>query len=215
MGNHEQTTGDGGSGAGPRGKVATLIDEYDLTGVGDELVKAWTMDTDDRKSLRELADDFNVALLGRALQNSSAQTLDGEAANIYRLLTSDEVTSGTRIEAENRLEDDGIDVDRIRDDFVTRQAIHTYLTSDRDASYSSSDPSSEERLENGLQTVQRLKSRLAAVAEQTLSELVDSGLVAVGNSQIVVLVRVQCEYCGVQYPFTEFIRSGGCDCSTE
>lgn len=215
MTDHDQTTGDGGSGAGPRGKVATLIDEYGLTGIGDKLVDAWTTDTDERKSLRELANDFNEELLAEALRNSAAQTLDGEATNFYRLLTSDDVSSGTRIEAENRLEEHGVDVSQLRDDFVSRQAVHTYLTKERDASYAATDETDEERIESRLQTVQRLKSRLVAVAEQTLSELTTAGLVSVGNPQVIVLVRVQCGDCGVQYPFSELVRTGSCQCPAD
>lgn len=215
MVNNEESGGDGGSGAGPRGKVGKLIDRYGLDGIGDELVEAWTSETDERESLRELAKRFNEALLARALEDATGSTLEGEAANFYRLLTSEEVTSGTRIEARNRLEERGVDVDTLEDDFVSRQSIHTYLTKERNVAYATDDESDETRVEDRVQTVQRLKNRLVAVAEQTLSELATSGLISTEKSRAVVLVRVQCEDCGVQYPFTEFVRNGGCQCSTE
>ena len=215
MVNNERSRGSSSSGAGPRGKVGKLIDRHGLDDIGDELVDAWTSETDERESLRELAKRFNEALLARALEDATGSTLDGEATNFYRLLTSEEVTSGTRIEARNRLEARGVDVNTLEDEFVSRQSIHTYLTKERNVAYATDDKSDETRVEDRVQTVQRLKNRLVAVAEQTLSELATSGPVSTGKSRVVVLVRVQCEDCGVQHPFTEFVRNGGCQCSTE
>ena len=55
-------------------------------------------------------------------------TLDGEVANTYRLLTADDVSTGVRTQAETTLEHNGIDPDRLQQDFISQLAIHTYLT---------------------------------------------------------------------------------------
>jgi hypothetical protein len=53
--------------------------------------------------------------------------LEGEVEHTYHLLTDDEVSSGDRRRAERRLERQGIDIDTLRSDFVSYQAIRMYL----------------------------------------------------------------------------------------
>jgi hypothetical protein len=199
----------GAEGHSSRGKLARLLVEYDLPEVGDELVERWTRESD-RSSLRDLAEYVNERLVAAALARTDARTLDGEAANYYRLLTSDDVTSGTRVEARHRLEQAGVDVERLVDDFVSRQAVHTYLRTDREASYDAT--SGSDRIEARKETVQRLRNRLSAVTERTLSELVDAGLLSLGSARVTVLVQVECRDCGNQYSFTDLLTRGGCDC---
>jgi hypothetical protein len=46
-------------------------------------------------------------------------TLDDEVANTYRLLTIKDVSTGVRTQAETTLKRDGIDPQRLRQDFVS------------------------------------------------------------------------------------------------
>lgn len=200
---------DGTGRPGRKGKVARVLAEHDLTGLGDELVAHWTAD-EDRMSLRELADYFNKQLLGSLLEQRQAGTLAGEVDNLYELLTDDEVTSGTRIQAENRLREDGVDVEALRSDFVTRQAVHTYLTKHREATYEA--PETEDVVDRRLGELERLASRQRAVTEQTLSTLANSDRLSIGEFQVLVSTRVQCVDCGRQFEATELIQRGGCDC---
>lgn len=200
---------DGTGAPGSKGKVARLLEEYDLTGLGDELVAHWTAE-EDRLSLRELADYFNRQLLGSLLERRQVETLAGEVDNFYELLTDDEVTSGTRIQAENRLREEDVDVEALRSDFVTRQAIHTYLTKHRQATYE--EPETADVVDRRLGELQRLQSRQRAVTEQTLSTLANSDRLTVGEFQVLVSTRVQCADCGRQFDVTDLIQRGGCDC---
>lgn len=195
-----------------RSKVAKLIHQHNLTGIGDELERYWTMETDERMSLRDLADYFNRALLAQALQQNGTSVLDGEVANYYRLLSADDVSSGMRVQAENQLERHGVDVEQLVNDFVSRQAIHTYLTEEREATYNDPDRSSEERSKARIETIGRLKSRLVAVAERTISELGQSNSPSNTDARVTVLVQVQCSNCETQYPITEYLTRGGCEC---
>lgn len=195
-----------------RGKVAKLIYQYGFIGISEELEEYWTRETNDRMSLRELADFFNKSLLDRILQQEGAQTIDGEVANYYRLLTDDDVSSGTQIQAENQLEQNGVDVEQLKTNFVSRQAIHTFLTTEREATYKQPDSSDEERLDARIETIRRLKNRLITIAEQTLSELGHSNQLSSSETHVTVLVQVHCINCDTQYPITEYLQSGGCDC---
>lgn len=197
----------------PRGKVAKLIEAYDLQGIGDELEEHWTAD-DDRKSLRDLAVYYNTEVLRATLDEHNVDTLAGEVNNLYKLLTDDDVTSGERIQAENRLKNHGVDLDQLRSNFVSRQAIHTYLTKQRGAEYSN-DLDDEQIVERRLDELQRLKSRLAAVTDRTLSTLRNGDHIVLGTFQVLVSVQVQCTDCGDQFSATELVKRGGCNCDTD
>jgi len=139
-----------------RRKVARLIDEYDLQGLGAELEELWTAE-EDRKSLRELASYFNRQLLEQSLEEANVQYLDGEIENTYRLLTDDEVSSTESTRVRRRLERDGVDVDALENDFVTYQAIRSYLKDHRSAEYT---PAETDPLEREATNVQKLRGRM-------------------------------------------------------
>ena len=101
-----------------RTKVVRLIEEYGLDGIGDELEQRWTGRDVERDSLRTLAAVFNQRLFG--VNMIGMDPLEGEVGNVYRLLTDDEVSSGTGTETETRLRQEGVDVEELRSDFVTR-----------------------------------------------------------------------------------------------
>jgi hypothetical protein len=108
-----------------RGKVERVIEAY---GLGDELECARTAaDPNQRKSLRDLATRFNERVLEAALQTAGDTVLEGEVEHTYHLLTDDEISSSDRRRAERRLERQRIDIDTLRSDFVSYQAIRTYL----------------------------------------------------------------------------------------
>lgn len=199
------------SGAGRPSKVIRIIDEYDLDGIGDLLVELWTADDpDERESLRSLADRFNQRVLGEALDDVDEQLLDQEIENVYRILTEDDVSVADRTRIERRLERQGIDVDALRSDFVSYQAIRTYLTKHREAEYSRDD---EARIERTEEHIQRLRSRTGSVTESNIERLRNSGDLSVGSFHVTVDVRIICDDCGSQLDVGELIDRGGCDCS--
>lgn len=188
------------SSGGRPGKVAMLLRDHDLDTLGDELVEYWTATGDRRKSLRELARYFNERLLEDHLREAGHPPLAGEAANYYRILTDEDVSSGMRIQAERRLEELGVTPDELRSEFVSRQAIHTYLTSERGVSHSR-EPSGDRR-----QTIDRLEGRLQSVAAAAAADVSEE------TPAVSVLVRVECPTCHRQLPIDEYLEAGGCDC---
>ncbi|MDS0284643.1 rod-determining factor RdfA [Haloarcula onubensis] len=193
-----------------RSKVARLIDAYDLGPIGADLEAAWLGEAGERQSLRDLADRFNRALLLAAIRNAGMDVVDGEARNYYRLLTDEDVSAGRRVEAENRLESAGVDVDALREDFVTYQAIRHYLTEVRGASYERD----EERdgVERERTVIDRLQSRVERVVRDTVDRLAGAGRLTVGNYRVLVSVDVLCQDCGGQYAVGELLDRGHCDC---
>ncbi|AFK21281.2 hypothetical protein E6P09_17055 (plasmid) [Haloferax mediterranei ATCC 33500] len=185
-------------------KVGRLIESYGLDGLGEELEERWTAD-EDSDSLRTLADVFNNELLKVAAIDAGLDLLNGEVETLYDALTEDAATGAERTRARGRLERAGIDVDSLQQDFVSHQAIHTYLTSYRGAS-------KERKRSDPTERVQRLRGRLAAVTESALDSTANRGDLVVGSPEVLVDVQVFCADCGSQYGFDELVERGGCDC---
>lgn len=196
------------SGRGRRSKVARLLEEYDLGGLDEELERLWTAE-EDRRSLRDLADYFNQRLLERKLAEANVQLLDGEIENIYRLLTEDEVSRAERTRARRRLEREGIDVEALDADFVTYQAIRTYLKTHRGAEYT---PTQTDPLERERSNIQQLRGRTAAVTEGKLEQLRDNGDLDLADFRTLVSIQVVCEGCNTQFDAVELLERGRCEC---
>jgi hypothetical protein len=200
---------DTGSTPGPRGKVERVIEAYGLEGLGDELERRWTGAAGERESLRSLADRFNRAVLRRALDEVGASPLDGEVENTYRLLRGDDVSPGMRTEVRRQLERDGVDLDSVESDFVSHQAIHTYLREHRGAELEAEE---ESRIEKEARTIRRLQGRISVVTESGITRLANAGDITIGDFDVLTDVQVYCGDCGSQYEAVELIERGGCDC---
>lgn len=188
-------------------KVARLIEEYGLDGMGAELERRWTAE-EDRQSLRDLATYFNHQLLSRALADAEIRVLDGEIENMYRLLTADGSTDQMRIR--RRLERDGLDVETLERDFVTYQAIRTYLKKYRNAEYS---PKEVDPIEREIENIQQLQGRVTSVTEGKIKQLRNKERITMGSFRTLVDIRVVCEDCNTQYDAIELLRRGSCECS--
>lgn len=192
-------------------KIVRVIEEYNLEGVGDVLEHRWTA-KEDRLSLRDLADYFNRQVLDAAMTEVRMQPLDGEVDNVYRLLTADQVGSADRTRARRRLEGNGIDVERLERDFVTYQAIRSYLKEHRGA-----EPSTNERprIDVERENLQRVRGRMVSVTDGKLDQLVNGDLLTLGDYRVLVEINVLCDDCGTQNDVIELLEQGGCACATE
>jgi hypothetical protein len=191
-------------------KVARLIDEYNLDGLGEEMARRWTAE-DDRWSLRDSADHFNQAILEAAMEAEGAQLPDGEAENTYRLLTNEDVGEADKTRARRRLEREDIEVDTLLDDFVSYQAIRTFLTKHQGAEYT---PDETDPLERETKNVQKLRGHIDSVTEGKLEQLRDSDELTLGEFRTLVDVRVVCEDCNRQFDVVELLEREGCDCDS-
>lgn len=193
---------------GRRTKVGRLIDEYDLDGFGDELEKLWTTDSPERKSLRELADYFNQEILRTALDDSDIEIVSNEIEAIREQLTGETGTAADRTRLKRRLERGGVDVDSLQSDFVSYQAIRSFVKDERGAEYSSNiDP-----IERDKKNIQQLRNRTAVVTETKLEGLTNSGKITLGTHQVTIDVNVFCEDCGRQLDVIDVLERSGCDC---
>lgn len=194
---------------GRRPKVLKVIDRYDLTNAGDTLVDRW-MAPDDPDSLRSLERWFNEQVLAAAMDAANASPMTENVGQLYRLISGDEGTEGERLEAQRRLKRDGVDVDRLRRDFVSYQAIRTYLQEHR--GIERPDRSDANRRETTDTTIERLRQRTTAVTASKIESLANNGIIEIGDPNVLVDVRVFCSECERQYGVSDLLEAGGCDC---
>lgn len=195
-----------------RSKVARLIEEHELSGIGEELEDRWTR-MEDRSSLRDLADYFNRQLLRAVLDSVETEPLDGGVDNVYRHLRDDDVTSGVRQETRARLEQRGVDVNTLENNFVSYQAIRTYLREYRNATPPNNSTTPKTHRERKRTTIQQLVSRLVTVTEGSLTELKNAGHLTIGDFDVLVTVRIHCADCDTRVPVSKLLRQGGCQCT--
>ncbi|MFB6151457.1 MAG: rod-determining factor RdfA [Haloarculaceae archaeon] len=194
-------------------KVGRLIEAYGLEGMGEKLERRWTADGEGRTSLRDLEEQFNRQLLTRAMHDAGAAPSEAEIGSLYRSLTGEDVSSGVRTEVRHRLERQGIDVDELENDFVSYQAIRTYLRGERGATHDTRDD--EERIENDREHIQRLQARLRSVTEDKLDRLSETDRIDLGEFRLFTETTVLCEECESQFTVMELLERGGCDCRND
>lgn len=191
------------------GKVGRVIDERELSGVAEELVTRWTGEAGERASLRELARFFNERVLGAALADAGADPT-GDPSRLYRILTGEEGSAGDRTDLRNRLERAGVDVDAVESDFVSHQTVHTFLTDHLDVEYHED---RRPQLQKDRERIDRLESRLAAVADDVVARSGDAGRIRVGDPDVLVETRVLCAECGNDYTLQGLLDREGCGCA--
>lgn len=187
----------------------------------DRVARKWELeDLDDRllerreagASLRDLETDYNRRVLRAAMEDAGIETLEGEVENLYRLLTDDDVSVGTRVEAQSRLERNGIDPGSMEDDFVSYQTVRTHLNDCLDVDTRRNAEIDETSAKN---VVFKLLSRTESITERTIDRLRSSDLLAVGKPEVTLSLRVACTDCGEEYTFTRLVERGRCSCYEE
>lgn len=192
-------------------KLGRVAGEYGLSRLDDDLVAYWTGDGDEQHSTRELAALVNQRVLEAALREAGVSYKEGELENTYRLLTDDDVTSGTRVQTRNELERDGVPVEAVESDFVSHQTVYNHLTKCLEASLET--PDDEERLERGAEKLGALQNRTEAVTVDTIAQLRRNDVIDVGEFDVLVSVTVTCEECHQQFTVRELLDERACGCA--
>jgi hypothetical protein len=190
-------------------KVARTAAAYGLQHVHERLARRWSTGDD---SIRELTEEFNRRVLGAALERSGRIPLEGEVANLYRLLTDADVDAGNRTQARERLRKRGVAVDDVEAAFVSHQTMYRHLVDCLDVSRDPAHEDADSRVSTWRDRLASLQSRTARVSERGIEQLHNAGAVEVGSFEVYVDVNVSCVDCGGFYTIEEFLDQGGCDC---
>lgn len=161
-------------------------------------------------SLRQLECEFNRTVLGAALEAEGYTPLDGEVDNLYRLLTEDDVTGGMRVQARNRLEDHGVDIEAVQADFVSYQTINRHFKQCR--GFTQSTENSGISMNGAEDRLFALRTRALEVSSQTVGQLDRSEVIDIGEFDVNVDIGVTCLDCGTQASFTDLFSGWRCEC---
>ena len=191
-------------------KVARNIEKYDIQAMGSTLEARWTGATGERTSLRNLAHIFNRALVDAALREGDVHSYFADVDAIYDALQNG--SNAERLRAERRLTREGIDVDALTADFVTHQAVHTYLRQERDVSLTVADTNP---VEKRIKTIEKLEGRGAAVAQAAVSRLPAADDAADPAYEVLVEFKAVCTAWGDTYAVRDLLRRDGCGCRSD
>jgi hypothetical protein len=194
-------------------KVSAVATEFDLGDTYERLGPEWA--GDDGESVRGLADSFNRQVLRAAFVDAGTLPLDGEVANVYRLLTDEAVDEGERTKCRERLRQRGIPIDQVTDRFVSHQTLYRHLVDCLDVSYETGEKTAEERVEAWRDRLLALQTRTNRVAEQAVEQLADSGAVSIRKADVRTEVTVTCEDCGDFFRIEELLDSRTCGCGSD
>jgi len=194
---------------GGRSKIDRVREKYGLSGLDRELEARFTR-REDRYSLRQLATYLDRRVLGSAMEEAGMNPLAGECENLYRLLTDEEVSEGMRVQARKRLEQEGVDVDAVLDDFVSYQTVNRHLK--RLGVEHRADEEENDRRRKRPQRIYALQNRTAAVTQRTLEEARSAGDLFLGDVDVFVDITAACEDCGTHLPVRDLFERGGCRC---
>lgn len=200
-----------GVGSSSRSKVARLIDKYDLEEFGDWIEDAWTDEGDDRQSLRDLTEEFNKRILAETFEEADEYINNIEVEHTYDILTNENISAGNRVEKRKKLERLGIDMDVLETEFITHQALYTYLTKVRGAEYEQK-IDTDEAIQRNIDTLRRLQSRTITVTEDTVDRMCDADRDIGEKYDFAVNVTASCRFCGKYYQAVELVKMGGCPC---
>lgn len=167
----------------PNSKVARVIREYDLDGLGDRLEAAWIGEDGDRTSLRDLAGQFNRAVLDAAIRDVSGPVSETDVESAYSTLTGDDVSKADQRRKRRDLDAMGVDIEAVESDFVTHQAIYTYLTDYRGAELPDQ---SEGVARRKAETIERLQGRTLAVTESAIESMTSSDKISDHDYDVVI-----------------------------
>jgi hypothetical protein len=190
-------------------KAGRLVTEYDLDGAGDTLVDRWT--GDDPDSLRDLADWFNRRLVAAALRDAGRNPVAADVTATHRVLAGS-ASEGDRTQKRRELERSGVDVDALEADFVSHQAVHTYLARYRDATRGGTERGDDRQVATDRDRLRKLQRRVERVTTDTVERAAAADRITLGDADVLVDVRVFCSDCGSEYAATELLDRGGCDC---
>lgn len=196
-------------------KVGRVADRHGLDELDAELLHRRRHDD---ASLRELADDVNRAVLSAALDGLPAAWPDDElfgavtgeraVAAVYDALV-DEAEPERRARVETRLEQHGVDVTGLRDDWVTHPTVRHHLReclgveTGREGTIAPND---------AVDTVEWARARAVGVVDRTIERLDHAGLVRTGDIDVSITIQLSCADCGNAYRPRQLIEAGGCAC---
>lgn len=162
-----------GSTRGPKKKIVRVAEEYGLEGIGEEMAQKWVdPNTEDRHTLEDLRDLFNKRVLKTAMKQAGVEIVPGEIEYTYEYLFDESVAPSEKEDTRRRLEEKGVDVEKVQDDFIgSPQTIHNYLRQVEEVELNPDTDDKTEK-EKTLTHINSLERRYETIVDNILSRLI-------------------------------------------
>lgn len=189
-------------------KVGKMIDKYDLSSINSDLVARWTGEQGDDESIRALTDWFNHQLLRVEMHDTNMEIVEGSVENLYELLTDEDRLKAVKTQAQSTLERNGVNVDRLEEQFLSHQTMYRHL---RDC-LNAEKERNELTVNKERNRIHSVQNKAEAVTDDSITRLRDGGKIDIDEFEVLINFRVTCESCGTLYDVSDFLSTGGCDC---
>ena len=186
-------------------KVCRVLDERGMERYEDQLVDQWQAESPERKGYRQLAEWLNITMLRREMDRAGLSTLGQEAASKYERLRSADESVAEEVAA--ALSSAGIEVERLRDDFVSYGVVRTHLQDCLDLEYTAESGDWE------AETIEMARDYAIKKVSEVVRSLSNKGGLEGGELEVDVSVAIECGTCHAAVPVDRAVRRGYiCDC---
>lgn len=185
-------------------KIGRQTDAYGLHGLNEDILRR----REEGASLRNLAEFVNERILEAEIDASDVDVA-GDAGSVYAALTEDRVSTEKRVNTIDQLNDVGINVKALQEDFVSYQSVRYHLQNCLDMD---TGRRGVETIEEGRGVIEWARTREENVIGRTLSRLQRIGAIAGGDLRTSSTVTVECTECESTYMISEFLDRGACEC---
>lgn len=211
----ESTPSDGNEGDrdDPCCKIGRGIKRYDRPDLDNRLVEEYTINGG---SLRSLEQTVNQAFIRGMLDTVDADTVQklnstatSNPSDLVDVLSGDNKQQQARVET--ILEQAGVAVDQLKDDFVSYRTVKKHLNKcmDIDTSRKGPDPITTADAED---TIEWAETRCECIVNRTIKRLSNTNDTISTNVSANTTTRITCKDCGTTEPVSVFIRNG-CNCA--
>jgi len=171
-------------------------------------------------SFRDLADEFNMAIVESALEAAdlgdsrsihAAMVGEDVATPVYRILQGNSEAGIESAELRARLSSAGVDVPRVEGAFVSHVTMRSHLQDCVGVSPDESGPS----LDQIVNTIRGARTRSLNIIQSSVDRAIRYGLFDTGPLTVEMVVRATCQECGDQFYLSDLIEERQCSCSTD
>lgn len=187
-------------------KVDRMADKYGLHGIDEELRRRHA----DEESLRALQRFLNARILERELQDAGADPL-GAPADIYDQLVDDDTDAGKLASLEAKLRQRGVDLEAVRNDFVSHVTVGTHLN---DCLNRSTEREPDVTPRSATETIAWSRTRMERIVAETLGRLENTDQLDIADPTVAGSITITCEECGSTHTPRELVDRGSCDCES-
>ena len=182
-------------------KVCRILDTWGLDSYDERLLSEWRGEDGQRKGYRQLATFLNHTLLRNEMDRAGLPTFAGEVESKYDRLQSD---GPHQSEVAMILEREGIDVERLRSDFVSYGVVRTHLTDCLEAEYDAGPSTNWEE-----QSIEISRAHAREKIGDAVRSLLRKGTLS-GSDDIAIQldVVIACEECAERVSLRRALREG-------